>query len=260
MIRYFILWISHLLDAAFFNKLRSFVNKLHIWLEKDFIFKTNFWVFLWKTFNHWVILEHDYEPWINKIIKKNYKKNGNWENIFIDIWAHVGRYVVELTKNYWYHTYGFEPYPETFKYLKINTILSNIEDKVNIYNYALWDRNSEMLFEHIAYNDGSSRLVENDKKEENWKYTKVPVKMFDEAWLNIDPKKTRLIIMDVEWFELNVLKWMKNFLSETKNIDIIIEIWEDNKTKENVIKFMKNIWFLFQEEPVDEVNYLFYKH
>ena len=260
MIRYFILWISHLLDAISFNNLRKLVNKLHVAIEKDFIFKTKFWIFLWRTFNHWTILEYDYEPWIKKVINNNYKKNHDWENIFINIWSHIGRYGIELTKNYWYQSYCFEPFPDTFKYLKINTILSNVEDKINIYNYALWDRNSEMLFEHIIYNEGSNRLVENDKIIKNVNYIKVPVKTFDSIWLDIDPQKTKLIIMDVEWFEFKVLKWMENFLKKTVKIDIIIEIWEDNKTKNDVIKFMKGLWFSFYEKPIDLVNYLFYKN
>lgn len=38
---------------------------------------------------------------------------------------------------------------------------------------------------------------------------KVPVKRFDDLWIDSNKiDKTRLVIMDVEWFELNVLKWM----------------------------------------------------
>lgn len=259
MIRYFVLWISHLLDALFFNKLRKLINKLHVLIEKDFIFKTKFWTFLWRTFNHWIILEHDYEAQIKEIINNNYKKHMNWDRIFINIWSHIGRYGIELAKNYGYKSYCFEPFPDTFKYLKINIILSGVEDKVNIYNYALWDRDSLMSFEHVIYNEGSSRLVENDKIIENVNYIKLPVKTFDNIWLDIDPKKTKLIIMDVEWFEFEVLKWMEKFLTKINKIDIIIEIWEDNKTKDNVFDFMKKLGFHIQKEPIDLVNYLFYK-
>ena len=39
-------------------------------------------------------------------------------------------------------------------------------------------------------------------------------------------KSTRLVIMDVEWYELNVLKWMEKSLKEFHDINIIMEIVE----------------------------------
>ena len=63
------------------------------------------------------------------------KKN----KVFIDIGSHVGRYVIELAKNYGYHSVAFEPSPETFKMLQVNTLLSGVEKNTTLINMGLSD-------------------------------------------------------------------------------------------------------------------------
>jgi len=219
-----------------------------------FIFKTSFGTYIGKTVNHRTVLDHNYEPALRKIIDQNHKKHKHEERIFIDIWAHIWRYAVELTKNYWYTTYAFEPSPETYKILKSNTILSWIEEKVHVFNYALWDKNTEMFFDYKEDNDASSKIVQNS--DDN-KGIKVPVKIFDLLWLNFDAKKVKLIIMDVEWFEYQVLQGMKDFFQEAWSLDFIIEIMDDQENRHETIDFMHNLWY--QSKKIDRDNYHFWK-
>lgn len=47
--------------------------------------------------------------------------------------------MIELAKNYEYFSVGFEPSPETFRMLQINTLLSKVEDRVTVFNIGLSD-------------------------------------------------------------------------------------------------------------------------
>ena len=81
---------------------------------------------------------------------------------------------------------------------------------------------------------------------------------FDDLWIEKEIiKKTRLIIMDVEWFEFNVIKWMEKSLKEFHNINIIMEIRENKKNKENTIEYMKQLWYSCKK--IGNWNYLFSK-
>lgn len=255
MLRYIILWLLYLLNSLFFGKLEKIIGRMHPMFYKTFVFKTSFWTYLWKTVNHRTVLDPDYEPALRKIINQNYKKNHDQERIFVDIWAHIWRYAVELTKNYWYKTYAFEPSPETYKILKSNTILSGIESDIQVFNYALWDKEAEMFFDYREDNDASSKIIQNPTNKE--KAIKVPVRIFDNLLSEIDSKKVRLIIMDVEWFEYQVLQGMTSFFQKAWDFDFIIEIMDDQERRLETIEFMHKLWF--QSKKIDRDNYHFWK-
>jgi len=219
-----------------------------------FVFKTPFGTYLGKTVNHWTVLSPDYEPALRKVIDQNFKKYENEEKIFVDIWAHIWRYAIELAKNYGYSVYAFEPSPQTHKILKSNAILSEVEEQVHIFNYALWDRETEMPFDYREDNDASSQIIQESHSNIG---IKVPVKIFDTLWLGFNPKKIKLIIMDVEGFEYQVLQGMKNFLRENWNLDIIIEIMDHQKNRKNTIDYMHALWYY--SKKIDHNNYHFWK-
>ncbi len=47
--------------------------------------------------------------------------------------------MIELAKNYGYHSVAFEPSPETFKMLQVNTLLSGVEKNTTLINMGLSD-------------------------------------------------------------------------------------------------------------------------
>lgn len=184
--------------------------------------------------------------------KKIYEilKNIDPENdIFVDIGAHIGRYVVELSK-YFNKIVAFEPNPYIFKLLKCNTILNNIEDKVDLYNYALSDRDSETYFKVNYFNDGTSKIVNGPGED----VIKIQCKKFDD--FDIDLKKVKLILIDVEGHEYQVLKGMKNGLKELpKGCSIILEIHDNDPNKDKVIELLKENGFE-NIYKIDEWNYI----
>ena len=231
--------------------------------KKPYILRTPFWNYLATTLFHYSCIIENYEPEIKKHIDKIsnniLKSRGNKKFYLINIWANIWRYTIGLAKQYWYDVLAFEPWPSTFKNLRINTLLSDMEDKIELYNLWLWNANSYMNFSMSVDCDAMWHITDNGEWMNEWNTTiKIPVKKFDDLW--IDKKiisETRLIIMDVEWFELNVLKWMKNTLLSMKNINIIMEIRSHHKDKESTISFMKNLWYKVSQ--IDRDNWLFIK-
>ena len=63
--------------------------------------------------------------------------------------------------------------------------------------------------------------------------------------------------MDVEWFELNVLKWMEKTLKRMHNVSVIIEIRKNSKSKQETLDYLKSLWFTYSQ--IDDENRLFKK-
>ncbi len=251
MFRYTILGIIYLMNALLRGKLRRFVQRSHKLFDKPFIFKTPFGLMMGKNVTHWSMLLHNYEPQVRDIILKSIERTNKDNRIFLNIGSHIGRYTVELANAHWYKVHAFEPHPETFRSLKINTVLNKLEDKVTLHNYALADTEGSLDFEYMPLTDGSSKIVSQ------WsdKTIKVPVKIFDNIGINDNPS---LIIMDVEGFEYNVLLGMKDFLRGYTNVDIIMEMFHDSEHKEELLKLMNDLGYEYHR--IDRDNHHFKKH
>lgn len=172
------------------------IDKIQPLLHKEFVFETPFGKFLGATVNQWTVLAPDYEPRIQKVIHEVTEKTPITERVVVNIGAHIGRYAIELVKNHNYTAYCFEPNPQTFRVLKTNTLLSRVENRCFVFPYGLGDKNTTVEFEHIAHNDGSSRILQKNEKdviESN--VLQIEMKIFDEFHANIVPS---LIIIDVE--------------------------------------------------------------
>lgn len=160
------------------------------------MFHTPFGTFVGATVNQWTVLAPDYEPEIQKVIREVTEKTPVSERVLVNIGAHIGRYAIELVKNHHYTAYCFEPNPSTFRTLKVNTLLSHVDDRCFLFDYALGQEENILPFEHIVHNDGSSRIVQDSTKiVPNKSLLQVAVKVFDLLHSDIEPS---LIIIDVE--------------------------------------------------------------
>jgi FkbM family methyltransferase len=196
------------------------------------------------------------EEKICSVIVDNYNRNkGREPRIFINAGAHVGRYLVDLTKNFGYTSYGFEPTPETFNYLKLNTIQSGIAERATVFNFGLGD-GDEVLEFYQSSNCGFNTFC-REQKILNTEAIQVPVKRFDGLDLAINPKDVALVLIDTEGFEFNVLKGMKELLSDMNNVDVIVEIHETSKNTDGILDFMRGMGYL--PSPIDSGNWLFRK-
>lgn len=255
MRRYTLLGILYIFNALLWGMIKKKIDKIHPLLHKEFVFETPFGKFLGATVNQWTVLAPDYEPKIQKVIREVTEKTPITERVLVNIGAHIGRYAIELVKNHNYTAYCFEPNPQTFKILQTNTLLSEIEDRCFVFPYGLWDKNTTVEFEHVEYNDGSSRVIQWDDQDLG-KNTliQIDVKVFDKLHMDLVPS---LIIIDVEGFELHVLRGMEQSLTTYWQVDLIIEIFEKSPRREETIAYLTKIWFNYRK--IDNDNYHFRK-
>lgn len=251
-----ILIIFKTLYAWLLNRLWFKKSATNVLFKKPYIFYTPFWNYLATTFFHYFCIQDKYEPEIWNKIDEIFRKNKKNNKYLINIWANIWRWSIWLAKKYWFKVIAFEPWPSTFKNLKINTLLSDLEDDIELFNVWLWNSNDSMKFS--MWNDCDPMWHIVDDKWNNLQTIYVPIKKFDDLWITKEKlDKTRLIIIDVEWYELNVLKWMERSLSEFHDIYIIMEIWEWHKNKNDTIKYMEDLWY--KKEEIDKDNWGFYK-
>lgn len=224
-----------------------------------YIYDTPFWKYACYNMHDFRMMDPNYEPQIQSLIKKISKALPSGEDIyFINIWSNIGRYSIDLAKNYGYRVLAFEPAPETYEHLKNNIVLSKLEDFITTYNFALWNSNDILSFEFLPWSNWGSYIKWCGS--EQWHEIFVPVKKFDELWISESIiKKTKLIIMDVEWFEYNVLQWMQFSLDQFTNVNIIMEISQtrNKKHKDTIFSFMEAKWYSY--EQIDRDDRLFYK-
>ncbi len=238
------------------KKLRRFAQKLSKKRGKETLFKTPFGTFIAKTPNGYSVLTKDYETPVKRIMVRNYKRNKDKKRAFINIWCHIGRWLVEFVKVYGYEWVAFEPSKETFRYLKINTLLSGIEDKTKLYNFWLSDIAETKRFTYIQHHDGHSHILQENEIADD--VISIETKVFDDLDLGITPEEMKLIMIDVEGHEYQVLKWMKETLRRIKDVDIIVEIFDDDPNREKTLELMQELWF--KRERITHADYLFQKH
>lgn len=193
-----------------------------------------------------MITQPGYEEEIRIVIDANIARFQSKKNkIFIDIGSHVGRYVIELAKNYGYHSVAFEPSPETFKMLQVNTILSGVENNVTLINMGLSDHVWEVAFEYFDSHDGGSRVTQfpDDYTHLAHKIS-IPVKPYDSIVHAYKADDVCMILIDVEGYELPVLRWMEKFLRELGDwVDLIVEIFENNPAHIETVKYLETLGF-----------------
>lgn len=177
--------------------------------------------------------------------------------ILIDIGANLGAWSVPMAswvKNQNGIVHSFEPQRPVFYQLCANLLCNNL---MNCYahNVAVGDFTGIIdipilnIFEHS--NLGALSLSENIRQQQMWvKNTqpKEPVKITTLDDLNIP--KSHLIKIDVEGLELEVLKGGKNWIKQSENPPIILEIWGDYM-KEMIQKKKKLLSFIQDELEYD---------
>lgn len=173
-------------------------------LGKYYYFQTPFGNYLSHSYNAVWVMQENYEPEIKEVIQKNIERNKGKENYFFNIGGHIGRWAIDLAYNHQYHGVVFEPSPETFRMLQVNTILSGVQDKLVLHNFGLGDANAELQFAYYPSHDGGSRVITDpdNTDTEGAQIIHVPLRVFDDMVGNAISKEmirnTRLIIMDVE--------------------------------------------------------------
>ncbi|MDP1604441.1 MAG: FkbM family methyltransferase [Legionella sp.] len=146
----------------------------------------------------------------------------------IDIGANIGSIgIPAVMRGYAERCIAFEPEPLNAKLLKINIILNDLEDKIDVFQVALGNKEGEVFFELSDSNYGDHRVrlgepLEGRYGEQNRKTISVPMRTLNE-YLNCIDEGASLIWMDTQGFEGYVLKGADRFLKY--RIPLVLEFW-----------------------------------
>ncbi len=194
---------------------------------------------------------HDYNDWkafwgLKEKERENlYALAANAKTV-IDIGTNNGWVLMNLAsvvaKNHGY-VYGFEPYPDTFKRCIKNIQESKLEN-CKVFNMGCGENDSELLMTQVIdSNSGQNRIVNGVGQLPPGQHQQIKVKVttLDKQLENLE--KIDLIKIDVEGFELHVLKGADNLLRKHRPA-IFIEINDpllrlNNTSGEEVINFLK---------------------
>ena len=152
--------------------------------------------------------EFEISSFIIHSIKKDY--------LFVDVGANLGSHSVLASSVARCNSIAFEPNKEALKKFERQLQINNIEKFVQIKKIAIGNKKGEVLFTNNR--DALNRVAINGKDNS---YEQVQVSTLD---LEIESNKKIVLKIDVEGFEMNVLKGANNLLSSDKLLAIIVEI------------------------------------
>jgi FkbM family methyltransferase len=165
------------------------------------------------------------EDALNKFLISNFVKQGD---LVVDIGCHVGIYsafLSELVGNKG-RVFCFEPHKEIVQKLSNNLILNGFNN-YEIHNYGLGDADKDMYFNAVSSEDFiqgtvNSSFFENEKigsKSFKGKFEKIKTKVrrLDSVLIN---EEIKFVKIDVEGFEVNVLKGMTGLIKRCRPIII----------------------------------------
>lgn len=139
-------------------------------------------------------------------------------DVFGDIGANIGTYTILASGVVKAKTIAAEPVPGTFKHLQNNIKINEAEDLVSAINMGLGAIEGEMRFTK-NYDTVNHVVKENTYSKDET--IQVHVVTLDQLFFNNHPA---LLKIDVEGFELNVLKGGPNILKSDDLKAIIIEL------------------------------------
>lgn len=223
--------------------------------RKDYVLKTKKGYF-WK-----IKAKSDFDYTAKEMVEGSLSKHFVCESgIFLDVGAHMGKWSVIVGKNYPNcQVFSFEPNPNTFQYLEANIKLNNLNNIIPI-NKVVSIEKSVLSFNMEPELSCISKVVDSTSETGS---NVINIDAIDiDSFLSeqkIEPNMVKLIKIDVEGHEFEVLKGSEYFLSNTsKGSRIICEILDAQENRNNIIEFMKS--FNFSCEVLEtKCDYLFTK-
>lgn len=214
------------------------------------VVKFNYGEFECRNLRDFFHIEPNYELEVTKELERiasNLKPN----EFFVDVGAHIGRYTVMLGRKYRHRVIAVEPEPHNFNSLRRNVEINDLTDKVILVNMTLGERNGFV----DLYLDRLGGGAHSTTKNMGYGKIKVKMKKLDDLIdeLKINPKKVRLLKIDVEGAELFVLKGAKKVLRFKPHI--IFEAWDEKKLKK-VSDYLSR--FGYNVKRLDRQNFLAY--
>jgi len=145
---------------------------------------------------------------------------------------------------------GFDANPNNINLVN-NFILKNnfLKNRLKAINLGVSDKKDKLLFYYNDENDGCGSFIKSNTKFKQ----EIDVVNID-SYFKKDKFDFDLVKIDVEGFELNVLKGMKIILKKNK-IDILIEMWDLKKYKD-VDSYLKSLKLDYEITKLGSIDYL----
>jgi FkbM family methyltransferase len=170
---------------------------------------------------------------------------------FVDVGAHIGRFSVLLAKNGSY-VLAIEPSSSNYKQLCKNILFNNLNN-IKILNVGCSDKEEIGKLSMTKGYTGNNTFLKGDNK--NNSIEKVKLRKLGKI-INKRMNNKDIIKMDVEGFEIKVLKGMERIL-KTQNPIIIAEISCDKDRNE--INYFINKFNYYNTKILDGRNFVFEK-
>lgn len=202
--------IRSILKFIFFQiKMRLFFNKKKIfkWIDKSIVevklgdssLIANYYTGLYE-FESMSFLLHSLKP----------------SYLFIDVGANLGCYSILASAIVGSNTISFEPSTKAYLTFLKQVNINNISNLCTVLNLGLGEKKEKKLFtiERNELNRVALSNIDENLEEVN----------FSTLDLELDESKKMIMKIDVEGFEMNVLKGGKNILKSPNLLALIIEI------------------------------------
>lgn len=195
---------------------------------------------------------YDYNDWkaywgLKEIEREHLYKLAKNAKTVIDIGTNNGWVLMNLAlmvqKNNGF-VYGFEPFPNTYKRCIENMRMSNIQN-CKVFNIGCSDADSELTMSVInEENSGQNRIINGREKLSEDGIVKIKVTTLDKQLGEV--RKIDLIKIDVEGFELHVLKGAANTLKQHRPV-LFIEIDDEllkanNTSPKEILNYLRLIY------------------
>jgi FkbM family methyltransferase len=168
----------------------------------------------------------------------------------IDIGANEGQFIDKISKILPdVNIYSFEPLKDSF--IKLEKKISGKEN-ITAFNFALGDEEKENIINRNEYSPSSSLLELTDLHKNAFPVTKkvkeeiIYIKVLDKIVKELELKKKVFLKIDVQGYELNVLRGAENTI---KDVDIILietsfyELYKDQPLFGDIYNFLSNKGF-----------------
>jgi FkbM family methyltransferase len=193
------------------------------------------------------ILRHGYyDALVSSLMKEWIGPNGNT----IDIGANIGYHSLLAAHYSRGQVYAFEPEERNFHLLTHNITLNGYRT-ITPYRKAVGDRNGSLKLYKSDNNAGDHQAYRTSEHRES---VDVEVVRIDDQLDHV--QHVAFVKIDVQGFELNVVKGMEQTLRQNHNIKISSEFWPDGMKRagssgEEYLKFMESLgfsWYLLDED------------
>lgn len=158
-----------------------------------------------------------YEKGVLEVIRRYFDP----KTTFVDVGANIGHISLFVSKNFpSANILAFEPHPETFKILKRNCELNEV-DNINYFENGLGAESTEAtIYNNWEVNRGGASITVNTDGD---KGHSIDIKALDDV---VAAERIGIIKIDVEGFEMEVLKGSQEIIKRDKPV-LIIEVSDE---------------------------------